>query len=266
MRYACSSYLKHLFVVCIAMLTVLDVDGAKKKKKNRFSDKEWQSAIKDDFSYQNYLFKQIGPQSPGYKRLEKEAFRKDALILPADKTPVDVILRRTQALAKHLSQMENPPSLTSENAQLAALMTQNNSSLTEEQQRSLFDKVKKLRRKIAFKNPLLDFDKLLFIKHDKMGQGEKHMVDQYLGFNQKKGGGVYVLEKPFSENPTAKSLLADSKVQNGRLSGEVLEDNGSFISLELDYDVQQIYFAFTQADNSKYQPEKGESLPLRQNR
>jgi len=193
------------------------------------------------------------------KRLNNEVLRKDALILDSDKTPVDIILRRTKALLENIKTLKNAPSLSEEKEQLNALATDNTSDLSEELQRNLFDKVKKLRRTIAFKNPLLDFDKILFIKHDRMVRGEKHMVDQYLGFNMSKNGGVYVLENPFSDEPSVKSLLSESKVQNGRLKDKILEDNGSFISLELDYDADQIYFAYTEALNEPYKP-KGKDI------
>jgi len=189
-------------------------------------------------------------------RLEKEALRKDALIFDTDKTPVDIVLRRTVALLKYLQTIPGGPALKVEEKQLTKLMAQNTPEMPAEQIETLFNKITKLRRKIAFQNPLLDFDKILFIKHDKMARGERHMVDQYLGFNQAKSGGVYVLESPFSNNPTVKSLLSDSKVQNGRLKDRLLEDNGSFISLELDYDAKHIYFAFTEARADPY-PEGG---------
>ena len=232
---------------------VLCNDGtAAKKKRKPSKDAARIKAAGNEFNYLAYQFKEIGPKSPGYKRLLEETYRKDALILDSDRTPVDIVLRRTKALVNNLKTMKGAPSFAGEIETLALLEAQNSSDVSETKQRELFGKVKQLRRAIAFKNPLLDFDKLLFIKHHKMGQGEKHMVDQYLGFNQKKGGGVYSLENPFSGKPTVKSLLADSKVENGRLAGKILEDNGAFISLEIDYDAQQIYFAFTEAEKSKF--------------
>jgi len=58
---------------------------------------------------------------------------------------------------------------------------------TEQEQRALFNKIAAARRRVAFKNPLLDFDGIVFIKHNKSMRG--HMVDQYLGFNSEKSGG-----------------------------------------------------------------------------
>lgn len=188
-------------------------------------------------------------------RLERESRRREALIRPSDQNPVDVIWRRVWALLADLQAMRDAPDLRNETATLEAfrpeveaLRGQAPASVAE--QRNLFDRLAALRRRIAFKNPLLDFDAILFLKHNKQARGYRHMVDQYLGFNAQKAGGVFVLERPFSNQPRARSLLANSPVQSGRMQGRVLDDQGGFISLELDYDAQTILFAFTEAEHT----------------
>ncbi|MCX6901422.1 MAG: hypothetical protein NT105_22310 [Verrucomicrobia bacterium] len=183
-------------------------------------------------------------------RLEKEALRPEALFFTADATPADVIWRRTNALLDHLQRLPNAPLLVAEAAELTALRKQVTAvrSAAESQQREVFDKIAKIRRRVAFKNPLLDFDSIVFLKHNKEARGDIHMVDQYLGFNAEKAGGVFALEKPFTEKPVVRSLLASSKVGNGRLKGRSLENSGGFIALDLDYDGQSILFAFTEAE------------------
>lgn len=105
--------------------------------------------------------------------------------------------------------------------------------------------LQKLTRQVAFCNPLLDFDRLLFIKrHD--ARGVFHMCDQYYGFNAVPGGGLFMLEHPFSEQPKAVNLLARAVVQNGRLKGRNLEP-GAFLSPELSFDGKTVLFAYTQA-------------------
>lgn len=152
-------------------------------------------------------------------RLEKEAFRREALILDTDKTPDEVVRRRTAALLNHLKALPNAPDLRQEEAELA--------SATD------FGKLTALRRQIAFKNPLLDFERIIFLKHNKQVRGDRHMIDQYFGFNAEKAGGVYVLEKPFSAQPVVRT---------------VVEKPGAFIALDLDYDGRSVLFAFSQAD------------------
>lgn len=184
------------------------------------------------------------------ERLANEVLRQQALILESDKTPVDIALRRTKALLGHLRDMAGGPELMSEQAELAALAAENKPDLSDDARKDLFVKVTALRRRIAFQNPLLNFDRIVFLKHNGAPR-HSHMVDQYLGFNQPKGGGLFVLDKPFSKDAKVKSLLADVKVKNGRLKGQTLEDNGSFISLELDWDARTVYFAFTEAVATK---------------
>ena len=184
-----------------------------------------------------------------YDRVARETFHPEAMILKTDKTPVDIVLRRTAALLADVRQMDGAPDLKAQSAALAELKAANTAPMSESDQKALFARIVTLRRKIAFANPLLDFDKIIFLKHHKQGRGEIHMVDQYLGFNMKKGGGVYVLENAFSDKPTVRSLLGDKPVKDGRLKGKILEDKGSFISLDLDYDGKTILFAFTEAED-----------------
>ncbi|MEI7901843.1 MAG: hypothetical protein WCK89_16435, partial [bacterium] len=184
-------------------------------------------------------------------RLARESFRPDAMLLETDTSPLEVVLRRTAALLADLKRMARCPDLSAETAALRALQEEADKleqAAPEARQRELFAQATALRRKIAFRNPLLDFDRIIFLKHNKQARGEIHMVDQYLGFNQAKAGGVYVLEKPFSEAPVVRSVLARSVVRGGRLNGRKLEDAGAFTGLDLDYDGKTVAFAFTEAE------------------
>ncbi len=188
-------------------------------------------------------------------RLQREVHRSEALIFETDRTPVDIVWRRTRALLQDLRSMPNAPDLVEEAAALDALQPaveslRKQDPASTDEHRDLFKQITTLRRRIAFKNPLLNFDAILFLKHDKQARGYRHMVDQYLGFNAAKAGGVYALLRPFSDEPTVTSLLAGSPVQNGRLKDRWLEDQGSFIGLELAYDGQSILFAFTEAEHA----------------
>jgi hypothetical protein len=73
-------------------------------------------------------------------------------------------------------------------------------------------------RRIAFLNPLLNFDQLLFVKrHD--AAGVFHMCDQYYGCNAVPGGGLYILSNPLGPNPQLTNLLEGVMVKGGRLIG-----------------------------------------------
>ena len=204
----------------------------------------------DEFSH---LQQQIAMRSQwNNERLEREALRREALIVETDRSPLDVVWRRTQALLTHLQAMPSAPVLADEAAELAKLRDEVEGlrATTEADQRALFGRLVALRRRIAFKNPLLDFDAIVFLKHNKQFRGERHMVDQYLGFNAQKAGGIYVLQHPFGDTPKVRSLLAEAPVKNGRLAGRHLENAGGFISLELDYDGRSLLFAFTEAEHA----------------
>ena len=107
-------------------------------------------------------------------------------------------------------------------------------------------RARSLVRKIAFTNPLLDFDKILFVKRHDPG-GLYHMVHQYYGFGAKPGGGLFVLRDPFSQEPRLVDLLEDSMVEGGRLDGRKLVP-GAFVSPEVGYDGRTILFAYSQAE------------------
>jgi len=111
--------------------------------------------------------------------------------------------------------------------------------------RDVYFAARRVARKIAFANPLLAIDKILFIKRHDPG-GLFHMVHQYYGFCAKPGGGLFVLEDPFSENPKLTDLLAGAVVSGGRLSGQRLA-GGSFLSPEVSFDGRAILFAYTES-------------------
>ncbi|NUN94623.1 MAG: PD40 domain-containing protein, partial [Candidatus Omnitrophica bacterium] len=116
---------------------------------------------------------------------------------------------------------------------------------SEETRGRLYLSAREVARRIAFTNPLLDMDKILFIKrhHPK---GVFHMCDQFYGFNAVSGGGLYVLADPFGEAPKVIDLLKDSVVESGRLKGRKLE-GGAFLSPELSFDGKTILFAYSEA-------------------
>ncbi|UDQ97336.1 hypothetical protein AAEX28_09920 [Lentisphaerota bacterium WC36G] len=211
------------------------------------------STSNDSFEGLSYQIKNTDFDSKAYKRLEKEVFNRQALVWKSDKTPVDIVIRRTVALIKLLKKNNPSLDLSGEISIFDKLKSKNNSVvLTLDEQKKLFNEIKAVRRKIAFKNPLINFNDIAFIKHDKMKRGEIHMVDQYLGFNSSKNGGVYILKDAFGGKSRVESLLSDVPVSNGRLKGKIIENDGGFISLELDYDAKSILFAYTEAEYDKF--------------
>lgn len=193
------------------------------------------------------LEKQIARHAAGetnHERLLREAYHPAALIHVTDRDPLDIVLRRTQALLDDIRAMDGAPDLAAEATQLADLQQRAAAVAPgDAARRTLFDEACALRRQIAFTNPLLDFSSIAFLKHDRARY--EHMVDQYYGFHARPSGGLYVLENAFSETPTVRDVLAESVVQNGRLAGRTLA-GGSFISLELSPDAKTVLFAWSE--------------------
>lgn len=208
----------------------------------------------------SYLLNQLAkrPDEARQARLSRETYHPQALILPADRDPLDVVLRRTQTLLADLRR--NPGTdLAAEAAELEALAkTAAGLDLRDTNtRRKCFQNVCAVRRRIALQNPLLDFAQLAFITRFKsrLSDGANHMCDQYFGFNANPGGSLYVLDDPGGK-PKARDLLANAVVENGRLQGRKLVD-GALASLEVSYDGQTLYFAWTEGEAAygKWQPD-----------
>jgi hypothetical protein len=182
--------------------------------------------------------------------------RTESLIHPTDRDPVDIALRRTAAMLKDIRKMRGVRDLSAEAKSLAKLQAENKHvKLTDTQARhELHRKCCELRRRIAFANPLLNFDRILFITHKKNRNGElagDHMAGQYYGIHATGGEGLFVLENAFSDKPTARNLLAGAKCSNGRFSEAPLPD-GAYLSPDLSFDGKKVLFAYTEAEG--YRP------------
>ena len=183
-----------------------------------------------------------------------QVFDKNSLPDPADKDEADAVLRRVGALLDHLKTLPKCPDLKPQAQQLAGLKAQASQvALATPQRAELLQAACSLRRKVAFANPLLDFDKILFIKRHFCPNAEttgNHMCDQYFGFNAIRGGGLFVLENPFSDKPTTRNVLEKSVCENGRYKGRTLTSKDGFLAPELSYDGKEVLFSCTEiADN-----------------
>jgi len=179
-----------------------------------------------------------------FEEVADETFVKDSLILPEDRDPLDVVLRRTRAVLDDLKQHVNSPDFTIEERKLTAF-DERASKIRVEEMKNRFEVYRELcglRRQILFKNPLLDFNEILFAK--KHRPTYNHMCDQYYGTNFLPGGGVYVLSDVFGQAKT-RNLLENSSVMNGRLAGKTL-DGGAFVTPDLSFDGQKIAFAYVE--------------------
>jgi len=185
-----------------------------------------------------------------FAQFADQTHRGEALILESDRGPADVVLRRTAALLVDLKRLPGTPDLAPRATELKELQAAASEVAVGEVKArlELFKKACKLRRKIAFANPLLNFDKILFIKRHRPTYN--HMCDQYYGITARPGGGLYVLSDPFGSNPQLRDVLADSVVERGRLKGQKLE-GGCFLSPDLSYDGKTILFAYVECQGDR---------------
>ncbi len=185
-----------------------------------------------------------------FQKVAPETFRAEALILDSDRDPLDVVLRRTVALATDLQAASAVPELAPLAEDLAALQAASQCIAPEDTtaRYALYVDTCRARRRIAFANPLLDFDELLVLKRHRSRY--QHMCDQYYGVFALPGGGLSVIENPFGPEPTVRDILADSVVERGRLKGTRLE-GGSFLSPDLSFDATQVAFAYTECEGSQ---------------
>lgn len=195
-----------------------------------------------------------------WKRVHSQVMHPAALITEGDRDPLDVLLRRAQALLEHLRRVTPPESsrLPALQAEFIQLQEDARETPVEESQRRelLCRRLLELRRRIAFANPLLDFKDILFIQryplpgHHAAGH---NICDQYFGFHAVPGGGLFVLENAFGLDtpPRLRNVLEGSVVANGHRAGRPLP-RGAFLSPELSFDGGTILFAWTEALPFRY--------------
>ncbi|WP_136080050.1 HzsA-related protein [Pontiella desulfatans] len=165
-----------------------------------------------------------------FESIASETLHPQALVTLADRDPLDILLRRTRALLNDIEQMPGAPDMKAFAKRLKEF------ERSEDGRKELFANVHELRREIAFANPLLDFDKILFIKRHR--SNFSHMCDQFYGAHARPGGGVCVLGNPFSDQPSVRNIVPEL-------------NDGSFLSPELAFDGKQIMFAYVEGTGDK---------------
>ena len=177
-----------------------------------------------------------------------------ACILPGDKDPLDVVVRRTRALIADLSAAG--VDLAAETRELDGIVSRAGASRRDwrETRFPAFSAVHALNRRVALKNPLLKgIDRFVFVGHEALPLDEYqagwHMCDQYFGFHATMhgatvGDGLYVLENPFSDHPVARDILDGRIVEKGDWKGQTLGPGG-YLSPDVSWDGSTIAFAYT---------------------
>lgn len=145
------------------------------------------------------------------------------------------VLQRGERLLADLTSLKADPVLLADAVSRLQTLVQQLDRLasagggTEDARRALHFAARRVVRQAAFANPLLDFDRLLFVQRH---PGRfAHMCDQYYGTYARPGGGVFVLEDCWTR-PRARNLVG------GQLPV------GSFLSPDLSWDGKEILFAY----------------------
>jgi hypothetical protein len=188
----------------------------------------------------------------------EQALDRQALAWPQDGDALGTLLRRTAALLADLARAPAAGDLAAEGRDLAALVAAAGRVPVSQAQhrKAYFLAACALNRRIALRNPLLDFDRVLFVARgvykgsrknglqptgDNWGQ---HFQTQYFAFNAIPGGGLFAV-KDFKTSPVIVPIVKDSVVCNGRFKGQKLE-GGAYLSPDLDFDGRTILFSWTQ--------------------
>ena len=176
-------------------------------------------------------------------RLEAEALDRQALIMPGDKDPLDVVLRRTGALiAYHRRHNDLPEAAIKRfDAKWIEMSDAARAASADDARRKLFSRVCALRREIAFANPLLNFNDIVCMLE---APGDARIIEQARAVwgGHHNGGGPLIIHD-FKTKPTLTQPLSGATVVSGAWKGSELK--GKFSGLELGFDGAQLLFAAT---------------------
>ena len=144
--------------------------------------------------------------------------------------PVKVVIARGLRLAKRLAEMGLD---TTAAAHRLSALHKRVDSLTddspESERRGPYMEARWTVRQLALRNPLLDFDRILFAKR-KPSQ-YSHMSDQYYGWWSRPGGGLYVIDGFRHDAPRVRCL-------------DPRHDAGNVLRPDLSHDGQRVLFAY----------------------
>jgi hypothetical protein len=180
--------------------------------------------------------------------LAAQTYRADALITPEDRDPVDVVARRTAAVLGEIKRLGPKADLAAAEKRLGELRARVGTvdPADKEARQALFAEICRVRREIVLANPLLDFSDIVFCTR---GTAPAHCVDQYFGWANEPGGGLYRLKNAFGSEPELCDLLAEATVAEGRLKGQRLK-GGAFLSPALSFDAKTVAFAYAERNRN----------------
>lgn len=184
-----------------------------------------------------------------FKIYGKQSSSNPATIWQSDRGPVDVVLRRTQALLEQINSMKGATPLTQLGQQLAALKAE---AKDKPDDKELFKKVCAVQRKIAMANPLLDFDSMIFNGND---SSNPMFHSQHMSFltMADPGNSLYMVTGFKSDSSVeVRDLLEKPVVTDGRFKGQTLSNKNpawkgraTVMTPTLSYDAKELMFAWS---------------------
>jgi hypothetical protein len=174
---------------------------------------------------------------------------KPGLQAEAAKIEVPRALKRADRLYADLSRMTGVPDLSASAAALERLRgeVQRVDALDAEGAQALYLKIRRVARDLAFQNPLVGSQPILFLMRPRHA-GHGQMLYEYIGWYYRSDkphpdAGVFVLEEPGRSMKT-RTLLSNAA------------RNGHFVTLSLSHDARTVYFAYADpTGKSSYGPE-----------
>jgi len=173
------------------------------------------------------------------KKLAEQSYDPEAYIYETDRDPLDVVIRRTEALIEDLKN-RGVAGMDTYAAQLTQVKSASQGLTDTAARRQKYREVREIQRRTAFANPLLDMDTLLFNRYNLRPEGS-HMVLQYLKCGNLSPARICYLLHPFSDDPEVIDILEGAVVENGEFQGQELGDCA--IQPDLSFDGKKIAFA-----------------------
>ncbi len=181
-----------------------------------------------------------------------QVFDSHTLCRPEDQDPLGVVLRRGRALLDHLAERHPRLDLADYVDAWRRLGEAADSAAGDvSRRRALYFVACAVRRQIAFRNPLLDFERILFVargndtrdlwSNNGLGGG-LHFVTAYCAFASLPGGSIYTVEN-FKSKPIVKDQIRNRTIGGGSFDGRTI-DRGVTMSPELSFDASKLLFAW----------------------
>lgn len=196
------------------------------------------------------------------------AANQQSLLFATDRTPLDVVLRRTEALLADIKQMPGAADMSGFERRLQDIKARRPGlakTASDQAQKDLFLEASLLKRSIAFANPAIDFDSLVF---NRWTSHYGHIQEAY-GNTLLSEGGLFMLSGLKSGQINIRNLLTNVTFASGAYQGKrILDFKGAVRSFDLSYDAKRIVFAWTpytfeNSDGNAWPPDKNDSMKLR---